>query len=435
MAPSKKPQSSGRGRNKPQTAPPAAPHLVEPTLKYVTDRTYKAYHAAVSRGFQEEDHAEIVEFDRKLLDNDRAFGFTVGSRWVATCCAFDRSITVPGGADLPVAAVSVVTVHPPFRRRGLLTAMMKHQLEDIERRGEPLAALWASESLIYGRFGYGPATSRARLSGDNARLHFLPGIRPTGSVDEVSRDQFLAAAKPLHEAGRADRPGGLDRPDLWWDAYLFDYEFNRGGASELRYALHYNDSGDVDGYAYYRFKEGMDETGPIGEVRINEVRADDPGALAGLWRYLLDLDLARTFKIRNVPFDEPLRHLVADARAVRTEITDNLYVRIVDLVAALQGRRYAAEVDLVIDVTDPLLPANNGRFRLRGGAVAAEVKRTRADPDLSMTILELGTVYLGGTTLADLHRAGRVTEHTAGAVAVASAAFGWHRAPWCPDPF
>lgn len=421
---------------------PKAPHLVEPKLKYVTARTYRDYHAAVSRGFQEEDRPEIVEFDRGLLENDRAFGFADGNRWVSTCCAFSRSITVPGGADLPVAAVSVVTVHPPFRRRGLLSAMMKHQLEDVARRGEPLAALWATESLIYGRFGYGPATSRARLSAETSRLQFLPDVRVTGSVDEVGREQFLSAAKALHQAGRPDRPGGLSRSDLWWDASVFDYEFNRGGATELRYALHYNDSGDADGYAFYRFKEDQDETGPIGEVRIHEVRADDPGAVAGLWRYLLDLDLARSFRLRNAPVDEPLRHLVTDARAVRTDITDNLYLRIVDLVGALQARSYVADIDLVIEVTDRLLPANNGRFRIRTGTgagsdpgIGAQVTKVRTAPDLSLSILELGTVYLGGTRLTDLHRAGRVTEHTVGAVTAASTAFGWHREPWCPDMF
>ncbi|WP_051267219.1 GNAT family N-acetyltransferase [Nakamurella lactea] len=435
MASSKSSKPTRTGGRKAGTKRPTPPHLVEPKLKYVTDRTYQAYHAAVSRGFQEEDRPEIVEFDRGLLENGRTFGFTDGARWVSTCCAFSRSISVPGGADLPVAAVSVVTVSPPFRRRGLLTAMMKHQLEDVARRGEPLAALWATESLIYGRFGYAPAVSRARLNGENQRLQFLPGVQPTGSVDEVDREQFLSVARALHEAGRADRPGGLNRTDVWWDAYLFDFEFSRGGASELRYVLHYSDSGDVDGFAYYRFKEDSDETGPIGEVRINEVRADDPGAVAGLWRYLLDLDLARTFRMRNAPVDEPLRHLVTDARAVRTEITDSLYLRIVDLTAALRARRYLTEIDLVIEVADALLPANNGKFRLRAGTDHAEVTRSRSEPDLSLSILELGAVYLGGVRLTDLHRAGRVAEHTADAVAAASAAFGWHREPFCPDPF
>lgn len=415
--------------------PPPAPHLAEPRLKYLTDRTYRAFHEAISRGFQEQERDEVAEFDRPIMENDRFFGFKVGHRWVSTCGAFSRRLTVPGGADVPIAAVTVVTVHPPFRRRGLLSQMMTHQLQDVARRGEPLAALWASESLIYGRFGYGPAASRARLSGDNRRLSFLPGIAVTGSVDEVTKEQFLAVAAGLHEAGRSDRPGSLNRDESWWEISTFDMEFARNGASELRYLLHYNDSGDADGFAIYRFKDDFGPAGPNGEVRIQEIRADDPDAYAGLWRYLLDLDLARKFLLRNAPVDEPLRHLVADARAVVTEVSDNIYLRVVDVIGALQARRYAAEIDVVIEVTDALLPENTGKYRLQAGADQAVVSRVRTAPDVSLSILELGAIYLGGVPLTDLHRVGRVVEHTAGAVDAVSTAFGWHRAPWCPDNF
>lgn len=414
---------------------PVAPHLVEPELTYMTSRTYPAFHAAVSRGFQEQDRDEVVEFDRKIMAVDRHYGFTVGKRWVSTFGSFERTITVPGGADVPVSAVTVVTVHPPFRRRGLLKAMMAHQLETTAARGEPLAALWASEASIYGRFGFGPAASRSRLSGSTGRLTFLPGTQMSGSVDEVEREQFIAVAAPLHAQGRPERPGGLNRDETWWKFSLFDMEFARQGASELRYLLHFDEAGDADGYATYRFKDDFNPAGPDGEVRIHEVWADSPTAYAGLWRYLLDLDLARKFVMRNAPVDEPLRLLAADARAVETSITDNLYVRIVDVAGALRARRYAADLDLVIGVTDPQLSANTGHYRLRGGPDGATVSRVKRAPDLSLGVLELGTAYLGGVRLGDLHRVGRVVEHTAGAVAAASTAFGWHRAPWCPDNF
>ena len=415
-----------------------APHLTEPQLRYVTDATFDEFHAAISRGFQEEPRTETRDFDRKLFDNKRMFGFKVGRRWVSTCGDFERQLVVPGGAAVPTAGVTVVTVHPPYRRRGLLTAMMRHQLEEVAGRGEPLAALWASESLIYGRFGYGPATTRAMLSGTNRRLGFLPGVRTSGSVDEVTREEFLAVAPALHEAMREHRPGTMVRDQGVWEFALFDKEFARRGSSELRYVLHYDDDGTADGFATYRFKENWDEE-PEGEVRIKEVWAEEPAAHAGLWRYLLDLDLARTFRLWSAPVDEPLRQIVSDARAVKTELTDNLYVRVVDVPAALEARRYAAGLDLVVELEDDLLPANSGCWRIRaqddpGGAVA-EVSRVETTPDLSMGVLELGTVYLGGTALTHLHRAGRVTEHTPGAVAAASTAFGWHRAPYSPDMF
>ena len=417
---------------------PTAPHLVEPQLKYVTDATFKEWHTAVSRGFQSEPRPGTLEMDRRLSDNKRMFGFKVGRRWVATCGDFERRLTVPGGAGVPTAAVTVVSVHSPYRRRGLLTAMMKHQLEQVAKRGEPLAGLWASESQIYGRFGYGPATSRAMLEGTNQRLRFLAGVGASGSVDEVTREEFLAVASGLHESMRLDRPGTMVRDKDVWEFAAYDMEFSRGGASELRYVLHYDEAGDADGFATYRFKDKWNEE-PEGEVRIREIWAEDPAAHAGLWRYLLDLDLARTFTWSGAPVDEPLRHLVADARAVGTAISDSLYVRVVDVQAALAARQYAAGVDLVIEIDDPILPENTGRYRIVTDGdpegSSAEVTRVTSAPDLSMGILELGTIYLGGVPLNDLDRAGRVTEHTPGAVFAASTAFGWHRAPWCPDNF
>ena len=416
-----------------------APHLVEPELKYVTDATFVEFHKAIARGFQEPYRPEMVHLDRRVFDKKRMFGFKVGRRWVSTCGDFERKLTVPGGAAVPTAAVTVVTVHPPYRRRGLLSAMMTHQLEAVAKRGEPLAALWASESLIYGRYGYGPAVTRGTLKGNTRRLDFLPGVRTSGSVDEVTREEFLPVARALHESMRPDRPGTMHRDEPVWEFALFDEEFARGGASELRYVLHYDEAGDVDGFATYRFKDDFKELGPEGEVRVKEVWAEDPAAYATLWRYLLDLDLARTFRLWSAPLDEPLRHLVRDHRAVETTVFDSLYVRIVDVAAALTARKYAAGVDLVIEIDDPLLPANSGRYRLVTDGDPegshAEVTRVETKPDISMGVLELGTIYMGGTPLNDLLRVRRVEEHTPGAVFAASTAFGWHRMPYCGDMF
>lgn len=434
MPAAKKPIRS-RATRPPGSSTGPAPHLVEPTLTRVTARSLRAFEEAVARGFQEPVRPEVLEHDRKISERDRFFGFAVGSRWIATCSAFTRTMTVPGGAAVPVAAVTNVTVQSPFRRRGLLRRMMQHQLEDITTRGEPLATLWASESGIYGRFGYAPAASRSRLSGISARLQFLPGIVPSGSVDEVDREKFLAAAAPLQTALRHLRPGNLDRPGAWWENVLFDAEFVRDDASALRFLLHFDDVGDVDGYATYRFKGDYTAAGPNGEVRIEELEAADIRAQAGLWRYLLEVDLARTFVQRNAPVDAPLRHLVTDARAITTQISDNIYLRVVDVAAALAARTYRTDLDVVLQVVDPLLPANNGRFRLRGGPAGASVTRARGGADLELGILELGAVYLGGVSFEHLQRCGRIREHTVGAAAATSLAFGSDLAPWCPDHF
>ncbi|SDS72858.1 Predicted acetyltransferase [Nocardioides scoriae] len=415
-----------------------APHLSTPELTYVEDDTFDPWLRAVARGFQEEFHADETGLDRAVFANDRSFGFAVDGRWVATCGALSRALVVPGGASVPTAAVTVVTVHAPYRRRGLLTAMMRHQLEDVARRGEPLATLWASESLIYGRFGYGPAVTRAVLSGQTRKLDFLPDVRTAGSVDEVTREEFLALAAPLHERLRSSRPGTMARTgERGWDFATYDAEHVRGGASELRHVVHYDEAGQADGFATYRYKEEDDGAETASEVRIGELWAEEPTAHAGLWRYLLDLDLVRRFRLRSGPVDEPLRLLVRDARAVGTQVLDGLYVRVVDVAAALRARTYAAPLDVVLGVDDPLLPANSGRWRLTaaGQGAAATVERVDTEPDVSLGVLELGTVYLGGTRLSELHRVARVTEHTPGAVAAASVAFATDRAPWCPDFF
>ncbi|WP_353648086.1 GNAT family N-acetyltransferase [Nakamurella sp. A5-74] len=414
---------------------PAAPHLLEPKLTRVTARSHRAFHEAIARGFQEPIRPEVTELDKKLAEHDRFFGFTVDGRWIATCGSFTRTLTVPGGAAIPVAAVTNVTVQGPFHRRGLLRRMMQHQLEDVAARGESLSVLWASEASIYGRFGYAPAASRSKLSGTSARLQFLPGVSPAGSVDEVDQQTFLDAAVPLHAAWRSNRPGNLDRPGSWWDHALFDAEFHRDGAGELRHLLHFDQAGDVDGYATYRFKGDWSATGPDGEIRIGELAAGDTQAYAGLWRYLLDVDLARSFTLNGAPVDAPLRHLVTDARAIRTEISDNLYLRVVDVAAALAARTYRTDFDVVLQVSDPLLAGNNGRFRVRGGPAGATVTRARGAADLELGILELGAVYLGGVSLELLHRSGRIREHTPGSASATSLAFGSDLAPFCPDHF
>ncbi len=416
--------------------PSTPPHLAVPELKYATEDDFTEYFTAVLRGFQEEVPESAWEIDRKVTEWDRSFGFQVDGRWVSTCGAFSRRMTLPGGASVPAAAVTIVTVQAPYRRRGLLTQMMTHQLQDVHCRGEPIATLWASESLIYGRFGYGSAAPRARLTAQTRSLDFLPDVDlGDGSVGEVPEEEFVDVARGLHEQLLPERVGALDRPGHWWEFTVFDAEHVRDGATKWRFVLHYDADGTPSGYARYRIKEDFGATGPNNEVRIGELDAATPQANARLWRYLLDLDLVRRMQLRVAPLDHPLQHFVRDHRAVQTELADGIYIRVVDVVAALEARTYSREVDVVLEVRDPLLAHNDGRFRLQGGPDGATVTPTRAERDLTLGVRELGSVYLGGPTLAQLAAAGRVVEHTKGSLLPASGAFSWHRAPFCPDHF
>jgi predicted acetyltransferase len=417
------------------TRRPVPPHLADPVLTYMPDDGQDDFVAAVVRGFHDDYQPDLLEPHKRALEPDRTFGYQVDGRWIATCSAYSRSMSVPGGS-VPTAAVTVVTVSQSYRRRGLLTAMMKHQLADIHRRSEPVALLWASESLIYGRYGYGHVAPRLSISGRTRSAGFLPAVDlGNGSVGEVDRDEFLAVVRPLHARLLPHRNGALDRDDGRWEITLHDPDAWRHGASSLRFLLHYTRAGRVDGYATFRIKQSGDAPWPNAEVQVDEIDATEPAAYAALWRFLLDLDLIRSYARHNAPLDEPLRYLVANAGTIKTNLSDGTYARLMDVPAALEARTYAAEIDLALGVRDPLLPHNNRTFRLQGGPEGATVTPVRGRGDVTLDVRELAAVYLGGTPLTTLHTAGLVRERTQGAVAAVSAAFAAPRPPFCPDHF
>jgi predicted acetyltransferase len=410
-----------------------APHLAQRALVYATRERTDEFFAAVMRGFHDDYVAERWEPMRKVFEPERTFGFQVDGRWISTCGAYTRRLTVPGGS-VPAAAVTVVTVQPSYRRKGLLTEMMKHQLYDIHRREEPVALLWASESAIYGRFGYGQASPQARLSGKTKTTAFRPDVDlGSGSVGEVERDQAIPMIKRLHQALLPERVGALDRNDDWWDVRWHDPEPLRRGATAYRFALHYDRRGRPDGYVAFRVKNNWDESGA--EVIIDELDAASGAARGALWRFVLDLDLVRTFTRHGAPLDEAVRYLVSDLHSIKAELQDGTYARLVDVPRALEARRYLTELEVTIRVEDPLLRQNSGTFQVAGDHDGASVTRGRSRPDLVMNVRDLGAIYLGGTSLAALVRAGLVTERTKRAAAAVGAAFAWSQPPFCPDFF
>ncbi len=413
--------------------PTTAPHLATPALRRVGADDLDDFLDVTLRGFHADYEAEPWAANRAVVEPGRSFGYAVDGRWISTCSIYSRVMTVPGGA-LPTAAVTFVTVQPSYRRRGLLRAMMKQQFDDIVERGiEPVALLWASESSIYGRFGYGPATARHLLSGPTTGLAFRPGVDlGDGSVGEVAREEALPAIVELRRGWLSDRVGALDRSEAWWGVRWHDPTTWRNGATALRFALHFGRSGQPDGYLAFRIKDGGPSTGA--EVQVVEIDAADPAAYAALCRFFLDLDLVRKFTL-DAPTDDPLRYLVADPRLIRTEVSDGTYLRLIDVKSALEARLYAADLDVVIGVRDALLPDNDGAIRLQAGPDGAEVTRSRRKPDLSLDVSDLGSSYLGSGALSALQAAGWIEERTSGSVAAVTAAFTSARAPFCTDFF
>ena len=412
-----------------------APHLAQVELTNLTADRAEEFIRATMRGFHQDYDADFTVPAHGVLEPERFFGFTVEGRWIATCGAYTRVMTVPGGT-VPTAAVTYVTVHPGYRRRGLLNRMMTHQLTNLAESGEPVALLWASEAAIYGRYGYGPATPILRVEGSTQATAFRPDVDlGNGSVGEVEAAEFRRLVEPLHAQLLPERPGALDRPSAWWDAVLYDHPSRRHGSTANRYALHFDPAGEPNGFLAFRMAAGSAEgPGPGLTVQVVALDAMDLPSYARLWRFVLDLDLVRHFE-GPAAVDEPLRHLVADSTSVRSKFTDGTYVRLVDVPRALEARRYAVDVDLVLGVRDGLLPQNAGSFRLQGGPSGASVRRVDTAADVELDVRELGTLYLAGTPATVLHRAGFLQENTAGAVAALSAGFSWSRLPYCRDYF
>jgi predicted acetyltransferase len=380
--------------------------------------------------FHDTSEPEQHEVEHSVFEPERSLVAEDGDLIVGHAAAYTRELTVPG-AIVPAAHVTLVGVAPTHRRRGLLNRMMRRQLDEIAAAGrEPVAVLWASETKIYPRFGYGMAAQRLRadIMTREVTLTAAPPPVAEGRLRIVRPADAIADLATVYEQLRADRTGWSSRDDRWWRFVLSDLPSQRDGGTALLGVVHDTPHGPT-GYALWRTESRWDEHGPDGAVRVREVAAADPVAYAALWRFLLGIDLTRTASARFLAVDEPLQHLVDEPRRLGLRVQDGLWIRIADLPAALAARRYVTDVDVVLDVTDALLPGNTGRWRLTGGPAGAVCERTTAGADLACTALELGAVYLGGTALTTLAAAGRVRELTPGALHRASAAFGWHRQP------
>lgn len=384
--------------------------------------------ALLAVAFHDTPDPEVQAVERPIFEPERSLLVRDGGRAVAHATAFSRDLAVPG-ADVPAAHVTMVAVAPTHRRRGLLTGLMRRQLREIrDARREPVAVLWASEGGIYPRFGYGSAAQRLVLSADTTGLR-LPDPTPAEGTLRLDRPAAHAGELArLYERARADRPGWSRRDERWWAYVLADAKSRRGGATERRVLLHDGPDGP-DGYALYRTKGQDTDHGPRGEVQVREVVANTPEAYLALWRLLLSVDLTRRLSFPIAALDEPLLRLVDEPRQLAPRLADGLWVRVVDVPAALAARRYAADVDVVVEVVDPLLPENSGRWRLVGGPAGAECTATTAPAGLACDVRALGELYLGGTTPAALAATGRVRELVPGTLAATTAAFTWHRSP------
>jgi predicted acetyltransferase len=368
--------------------------------------------------------AKTAELDRMLVAVD-------GDDFVATGGVLSFDMTVPGGS-LPAAAVTWISVRPTHTRQGILTSLMTRQFKDIRERGEPFAVLWATESVIYGRFGYGMASETATLTLDRAfkRIDHAPQV--PGRCRFVTREHALEAWPAVYERIRVKTPGMFHRPQLHWQTR--NLRERDKSTTHGRYYVQYEEGGQPLGFVRYEI-EGLTLNGaPDGILTVKELQAETPAAYAALWGFVLGVDLIKTVIAEHRRVDEPLVHMLAEPRRMSRPQGDALWVRIVDVEAALAGRRYSSEGRVVIDVRDSFCERVAGRYALEGGPDGATCKPTTEAAAITMSASDLGAVYLGGTRLRTLAAAGRV-QGSREAINRAATMFAWDPLPWCPEIF
>src|SRR5580658_2940273 len=421
-------------------------------IRPVTPGEFDDFHRVAMHAFHS---SPLSVGDRELslasLEFDRSLAAFDGQEVVGTAAVYTYQLSVPGHRTLPAAGVTWVSVLPSHRRRGVLSAMMRRQLADVRDRGEPLAVLWASESVIYPRFGYGRAMWHAdftlyRGEGTLARTAPVAGTAPADGglrlrlVDPVAAIPELAK---VYDTVLPSRPGFIARTESWWQRTVYDPADRRQGTSPLHCVLA-EDDGGPRGYALYSAVNHWDSDTslPDSTLNVREMVATDAEASAALAADLLSRDLTTEFRLRGRPVDDPLLYQLADPRRARPRLKDALWVRIIDVPGALARRRYSAPADVVLEVRDDLLPANAGRWRLTtgpaapdGAGLSATCAPSGSAPDVLLDVTQLGAAYLGGTTLSALAGAGLVTEGRSGAVRQLSTALSWDPAPWCPVNF
>ena len=405
------------------------------TLRPIDATEYETFLTTGERAFGSDLHPDDAAREDLVFERERSLAAFDGKDIVATAGAFSLSMTVPGGPR-PVAGVTFVGVLPTHRRQGILTALMQRQFEDLHDVAEPVAALWASEASIYGRFGYGVASHFYGVEirrGDGALARHAPIADVDMRLDFP--DDVRDALTAVHEKVVRDRVGDFVRDERWWSFRLADAEHRRGPWARRLAVVAFDKTGEPQGYALYRRRPSFSTDDlPDGEVGVDEIVAVSPPVHLAIWRYLLGIDLTTTWRGR-IAVDDPLLWQLADTRRCRAVLRDNLWVRIIDVDRALAARAYTSPVDVVLEVTDDRCRWNAGRWRLSADPTGATCSRTTDTPDLRLYAPALASAYLGSVSLNTLASAGLVTAERPGALAAAATAFSWPTAAYCPMTF
>ncbi|MBU8550488.1 GNAT family N-acetyltransferase [Streptomyces rochei] len=422
-------------------------------VRPITEAEFPDWNRALNTGFLQPPAvgAEQLEARRLQFVPGRLLGAFDGDRCVATFRSFDQEVTAVGGAPVRADAISNVTVTATHRRRGLLTRMMAQDLAAAKERGDVVATLIAAEYPIYGRYGFGPATTMTEWTVDVPRAGLDPR-RPVpedgGRIDLVDGEDVRKLGPELHERLRRAQPGAVSRVDLWWQARTGVVNLSGARWTEPCYAVYRSADGEVEGLASYRTDDHWgDAKQPLNTATVDWLEAVTPAAERALWHYLCSIDWVQTVKSGWRSPDDLLPDLLPDPRAARiTTQADWLWVRVLDVVRALEARAYEGQGSLVLEVVDRWRSPNSsgaesgggltgGRWRLEAGPDGAYCAPTTESADLVLDVGELAALWLGDASAVRLAALGRVREERAGAARVADALLRTSRRPWCPDMF
>lgn len=410
-------------------------------VRTVTESEFADWQRAMNVGFLREPTltGENLDARREQFTPGRSIGAFDGGRCVATFRSFAQELTVVGGATVPADAVTNVTVSPTHRRRGLLTRMMERDLAAAKERGDVVATLIAAEYPIYGRYGFGPATSATEWTIDVPRAGLDPrwaGPEDGGRIDLVDGEDVRKLGPELHERLRRQQPGAVNRDELWWrtatGAVRFHPTFH-----EPFHVVYRSAGGEVEGMAAYTVDDTWgDAKQPLNTARVKWLIGVTPAAERALWHYLCSVDWVVAVRSGWRAPDDLLPHFLPDPRAAAvTTQADWLWVRILDVVRALEARTYQAAGSLVLEVADGA-GLTGGRFRLEASADGARsCAPTTESPELTLDVAELAALWLGDESAVRLAALGRVREGRAGAARQADALLRTSRRPWCPDIF
>jgi predicted acetyltransferase len=376
---------------------------------------------------------ERVECLKRVVELDTRIAAFDGDKLVGSAGAFAFDLSTAGGRMVKTAGLTMVAVLPTHRRRGVLNSLIRKHFDEARRHGQPIAALWASESTIYGRYGYGLASFAGEVSIERNRSAFV-GPTPTFEARFVNDEEAIAIMPTLWDRARQFAPGMPSRSESWWkNRRLLDMESVRAGFGPLQRVV-FNVDGNNEAYALYRTRLSFESPDiPVSTVKVIEAIGATPKGTRVAWRYLCDLDLANRIEAMNLPVDHPLFLLLAEPRRAHHSTYDALWLRIVDIESALAARTYSSAESIVLDIEDAMCPWNSGRFSLHGQT--GRVSRTHESADIHLPISSLGSAYLGGITfsrMADVNAVAAKNDH---AIEKADRIFHSARAPWCPEIF